>query len=58
MSVLHMVKCPEIGGDTMWSNLNAAYEALSDPLKDYVKASPLFMTPLLMGDQTKQLFIQ
>ena len=34
MSVLHMVKCPEIGGDTMWSNLNAAYEALSDPLKD------------------------
>lgn len=34
MSVLHMIKCPEIGGDTMWSNLNAAYEALSDPLKD------------------------
>ena len=34
MSVLHMVICPEIGGDTMWSNLNAAYEALSDPLKD------------------------
>ena len=34
MSVLHMVKCPKIGGDTMWSNLNAAYEALSDPLKD------------------------
>ena len=31
MSVLHMVKCPELGGDTMWSNLNAAYEALSDP---------------------------
>ena len=34
MSVLHMVKCPELGGDTMWSNLNAAYEALSDPIKD------------------------
>tara|TARA_B100001029_G_C14792813_1_gene302765 strand:- start:99 stop:638 length:540 start_codon:yes stop_codon:yes gene_type:complete len=29
-----MVKCPEIGGDTMWSSLSAAYEALSDPLKD------------------------
>ena len=34
MSVLHMVKCPDLGGDTMWSNLSAAYEALSDPLKD------------------------
>ena len=34
MSILHMVKCPEIGGDTMWSSLSAAYEALSDPLKD------------------------
>ena len=34
MSVLHMVKCPKLGGDTMWSNLNAAYEALSDPIKD------------------------
>ena len=32
MSVLHMVKCPELGGDTMWSNLNAAYEALSYPI--------------------------
>ena len=34
MSVLHMVKCPEIGGDTMWSSLSAAYDALSEPLKD------------------------
>ena len=34
MSILHMVKCPEIGGDTMWSSLSAAYDALSDPLKD------------------------
>tara|TARA_Y100001935_G_scaffold210405_2_gene180353 strand:- start:51 stop:926 length:876 start_codon:yes stop_codon:yes gene_type:complete len=34
MSVLHMVKCPDIGGDTMWSSLSAAYDALSDPIKD------------------------
>ena len=34
MSGVHMVKCPEIGGDTMWSSLSAAYDALSDPLKD------------------------
>jgi taurine dioxygenase len=34
MSVLHLVKCPEYGGDTMWSSLYAAYEALSDPMKE------------------------
>lgn len=34
MSVLHMVKCPETGGDTMWSSLYAAYDELSAPLKD------------------------
>jgi taurine dioxygenase len=33
MSVLHMVTCPETGGDTMWSSLYAAYEELSDPMK-------------------------
>ena len=34
MSVLHLVKCPEYGGDTMWSSLYAAYDGLSAPLKD------------------------
>jgi len=34
MSILNMKQCPEIGGDTMWSNLVAAYEALSPPLKE------------------------
>jgi taurine dioxygenase len=33
MSILHMVECPASGGDTMWSNLCAAYEELSDPMK-------------------------
>ncbi len=33
-SVLHVVKCPEIGGDTMWSSLERAYEELSAPMKD------------------------
>lgn len=33
MSVLHLVKCPEYGGDTMWSSLYAAYDALSAPMK-------------------------
>lgn len=34
MSVLHMVECPSIGGDTLWSSLSAAYDALSPPLQD------------------------
>ena len=33
MSILHMVTCPETGGDTMWTSLSAAYEELSDPMK-------------------------
>ena len=34
MSVLHLVSCPEFGGDTMWSSLYAAYDALSPPLQE------------------------
>ena len=34
MSVLHMVKCPPVGGDTMWTSLYAAFEGLSPPLQD------------------------
>ena len=34
MSVLNMVKCPPVGGDTMWANLYRAYEELSEPMRD------------------------
>lgn len=34
MSILHMVKCPEAGGDTMWTSLYAAYDELSAPLRE------------------------
>jgi taurine dioxygenase len=34
MSVLNMVTCPEVGGDTMWTNLSLAYDALSAPMRD------------------------
>ncbi len=34
MSILHMVTCPEVGGDTMWTNLYQAYNELSDPMKE------------------------
>ena len=34
MSILNMVECPEVGGDTMWTNLCLAYDSLSDPIKE------------------------
>lgn len=34
MSILNMVKCPPIGGDTMWANTASAYDALSEPIRD------------------------
>ena len=34
MSILNMVTCPATGGDTMWTSLNAAYDELSDPMKE------------------------
>lgn len=37
MSILKMVKCPSFGGDTMWSNLCAAYDALSEPMQEMLE---------------------
>ncbi len=34
MSVLHMIKCPAVGGDTMWASMYQAYEELSAPMRD------------------------
>ena len=34
MSILNMVKCPETGGDTMWTSLYAAFDELSAPMQD------------------------
>jgi taurine dioxygenase len=34
MSILNMVRCPDVGGDTMWSSLSKAYDALSPPMKE------------------------
>lgn len=36
-SVLYMVECPEFGGDTMWADMTAAYDALSDRMKRYLE---------------------
>jgi taurine dioxygenase len=35
MAILHMVKCPAVGGDTMWANAYKAYEELSAPMRDF-----------------------
>jgi taurine dioxygenase len=34
MSVLRTIASPPFGGDTMWSNQEAAYEALSEPIRE------------------------
>jgi len=34
MSVLHMLRCPAVGGDTMWTSLYAAFEELSAPMQE------------------------
>lgn len=34
ISILNMKQCPQVGGDTMWSSLIAAYDGLSPPLKE------------------------
>ena len=34
LSVLHMVKCPAVGGDTMWTSLHRAYDELSAPMRE------------------------
>jgi taurine dioxygenase len=33
-AILHMKKCPAVGGDTLWANMYKAYDGLSQPLKD------------------------
>lgn len=33
MSILKMATCPEVGGDTMWTNLCQAYDELSPPMQ-------------------------
>lgn len=33
-SILHMIECPPVGGDTMWISLARAYETLSTPMQE------------------------
>jgi taurine dioxygenase len=36
-SILYLKECPPMGGDTLFANTYAAYDALSDRMKDYVE---------------------
>ena len=35
-SLLSMVRCPAVGGDTMWVNMYAVYESLSAPMREFL----------------------
>ncbi len=35
IAILHMVKCPPVGGDTMWANMYKAYDELTPPMKEF-----------------------
>lgn len=36
ISILNIIQCPEVGGDTIWSSLHLAYEALSDSMRKWI----------------------
>lgn len=53
-SILRAETCPPFGGDTTWTNLVAAYEGLSAPLRDFVdtlKAEHTFFAGYQMVEQ-------
>ena len=53
-SILHMVECPPFGGDTMWTNQAAVYEALSDPMKELLLGLTAIHTAAVFGQPDVQ----
>ena len=48
-SVLKMVTCPSVGGDTMFSNQYLVYEALSEPMRELVSGLTAVHTAAVFG---------
>lgn len=48
-SILHMVDCPPFGGDTMWTNQEAAFGALSAPMQELLLGLTAVHTAAIFG---------
>jgi taurine dioxygenase len=53
-SILHMVKCPSRGGDTIWTNQYLVYESLSPPLRDLLDGLTAVHTAATFGHPEQQ----
>jgi taurine dioxygenase len=54
MSILNMVAAAPVGGDTMWSNQYAAYEALSAPVRELLDGLTALHTARTYGQPENQ----
>jgi taurine dioxygenase len=53
-SILHMVKCPSRGGDTIWTNQYLVYESLSQPLRELLEGLTAVHTAKTFGHPEQQ----
>ena len=53
-SILHMVKAPSRGGDTIWTNQYLVYEALSAPIRDLLDGLTAVHTAATFGHPEQQ----
>ncbi len=53
-SILNMMVCPPVGGDTMWANQHLAYESLSAPMRDLLLGLTAINTAAVFGDPERQ----
>jgi taurine dioxygenase len=54
MSILNMVSAAPVGGDTMWSNQYASYDALSEPLREMLDGLTALHTARTYGQPENQ----
>ena len=53
-AILHAVEVPEVGGDTLWADMAAAYDALSPSLRGFLDGLTATHTPNKAGDYFAQ----